>query len=97
MLPHISEELWEINGNKTSVFNESYPIYDEKLVIDDIIPIAIQVNGKLRGSIDVQKNINEVDLVCIAKKQENVKLFLKNKNIIKEIIVPKRLVNFVVK
>ena len=97
LIPHISEELWELNGNSASVFDESYPKYDKSLVIDDTVSIAIQVNGKLRGSIEVEKTIDKEDLLAFAKKQENVNIHLKDKNIIKEIIVPERLINFVVK
>ena len=59
--------------------------------------IAVQVNGKLRGNIQVAKTITKEDLLLAARDQENVTLHLKNKNIIKEIVVPKRLVNFVVR
>ena len=97
LIPHVSEELWEINGNPGSVFDEAYPEYDKTLVIDDTVPIAIQVNGKLRGSMEVEKNMNKDDLLNFAKTQDNVKFHLKDKDIIKEIVVPERLVNFVVK
>ena len=97
LIPHISEELWEINGGLESVFDQPYPSYNKALVVDDKVSIAIQVNGKLRGSIEVEKTINKEDLIAFAKTQENVNLHLQNKDIIKEIVVPERLVNFVVK
>ena len=72
-------------------------MHDKSLVIDDTVSIAIQVNGKLRGSMEVEKNMKKDELLNIAKTQENVKFHLKDKDIIKEIVVPERLVNFVVK
>ena len=95
--PHIAEELWEINGQNNSVFIQSYPEYDPVLAEEDAMIIAIQINGKLRGNIEVSKTINNEELLNTAREQENVSYYLKDKNIIKEIVVPKKLVNFVVK
>jgi len=97
IVPHISEELWEINGGERSVFLESFPVYDQSLAEEDIITIAVQVNGKLRGNVEVVKTINNEELLAFAKEHENVSIHLKDKDMIKEIIVPQRLVNFVVK
>ena len=94
--PHIAEELWEINGRNESVFLETYPKYDLLLAEEDIVTIAIQINGKLRGNIEVEKTINKDALLNAARNQGNVIIHLKNKKIIKEIVVPGRLVNFVV-
>jgi leucyl-tRNA synthetase len=95
--PHIAEELWQINGNDASVFLENYPDYDPTLCIDDHITIAIQVNGKLRGSVEVAKDIEKENLLSEARSNENVHSHIEGKQIIKEIVVPQRLVNFVVK
>ena len=95
--PHIAEELWEINGGVDSVFLEKFPEYDPVLAEEDTMTIAVQVNGKLRGNIEVAKKINDEDLLKAARSQENVSIHLKDKNVIKEILVPERLVNFVVK
>ena len=97
LMPHLSEELWEIRGGAESVFDECFPSHDESLVIDDTVSMAIQVNGKLRGTIDVAKNIDKDALLIAAKLQDNVALHMKDKEIIKEIVVPERLVNFVIK
>ena len=97
LTPHIAEELWQINGGNSSVFLESFPEYDKSFADEDVVNIAVQVNGKLRGSIEVAKTITKEDLLNAARDQENVALHLKDKNIIKEIIVPERLVNFVIK
>ncbi len=97
IVPHIAEELWEMNGGGNSVFLESFPKYDPALTEEKTITIAVQVNGKLRGNIEVAKTINNEELLSSAKEHENVSIFLKDKHMIKEIVVPQRLVNFVVK
>lgn len=97
ILPHISEEAWEHNGGQGSVFNESYPNFDPSQVEEDNISIAIQVNGKLRGTIDVGRDISKNELILKAKQQENVNIHIGDSKIVKEIVVPQRLVNFVVK
>ena len=97
LTPHIAEELWEINGGGESVFMEAFPEFDAALAEEDTISIAVQVNGKLRGNIEVVKTISNEELLISARAQENVGIHLKDKNVIKEIVVPQRLVNFVVK
>jgi len=97
LTPHIAEELWEINGGVNSVFLESYPEFDSALAEEDSVTIAIQVNGKLRGNINVSRTVSKEDLLISAREQENVSIHLNNKDVIKEIVVPQRLVNFVVK
>ena len=97
IFPHLAEEAWEKNGGVESIFNETYPSFDRSKVKEDSVSIAIQINGKLRGSMEVEKTIKKDDLLDIAKTQENVKFHLKDKNIIEEIVVPERLINFVVK
>ena len=96
-VPHIAEEVWENNGGVVSVFNEPYPAFDPSLLEGDSISIAIQVNGKLRGNIDVSRNISKSELIAQARQHENVVIHIANNKILKEIVVPKRLVNFVVK
>ena len=97
LTPHIAEELWEINGGGGSVFLEAFPEFDAALAEEDTISIAVQVNGKLRGNIEVVKTLEKDALLVEARKHENVNHHLAGKEIIKEIVVPQRLVNFVVK
>ena len=97
LTPHIAEELWEINGGGESVFLEAFPEFDAALAEEDTIAIAVQVNGKLRGNIKVVKTLEKDALLLEARKHENVHNYLAGKEIIKEIVVPQRLVNFVVK
>ena len=95
--PHLSEELFEKLGNTTSVFNDSWPEYDPDMIVDDSMVIAIQVNGKLRGSIEVSLDATKEDILSESRDVENVQKFTDGMNIIKEIYVPNKLVNLVVK
>nr|MBP9852342.1 class I tRNA ligase family protein [Candidatus Paceibacterota bacterium] len=99
--PHVTEELWSMLGEKKSINSadniSNWPKFDEKLIVDDTVTVAIQVNGKTRGTIDVAKDIAEVDAVSMAKQHTDVARHLGDKEIIKTIYVPNRLINFVVK
>ena len=95
--PHISEEIWSQLGNKVSVFDENWPTFDDAKTIDDVLTVIIQVNGKLRGKLEVSDDINKDELISQAKSVDNVSIHLSDKQIVKEIVVPKKLVNFVVK
>ena len=94
-VPHIAEELWEVTGHNKSVFYANWPIYDENKMKDDIIEIAIQVNGKLRDSIKVDAGISKDDALKMAK--EAIASRLEGVEIVKEIYVPGKIVNIVVK
>ena len=96
-IPHMSEELNEQMDSFESLSYAQWPNFDENLVKEDLITIAIQVNGKLRGSIQVADDIDDKTLKSESSKVDSVKKYLDGKEIIKKIIVPGRLVNFVVK
>ncbi len=96
MAPHLAEELWQMHGGKTTLAYEAWPKFDEHLAKDDLITVAIQVNGKLRGTIDVEPSIDQASAIALAKEQEGVQRFLIG-TIVKEIYVPGKIVNFVVK
>lgn len=95
--PHLTEELWEILGHKDMLMKQEWPAYDEELAKDDLISLPIQVNGRMRGAIEVSPDIDEADALAQAKEQENVKKFIDGKEIAKEIFVPGKIVNIVVK
>ncbi len=95
--PHIAEELWELIGNKESITKATWPKFDSSKIIQTEVEIIIQVNGKIRGRINVEFNSSEEFLKSTALSQENVKQYLTNKKIIKEIVVKNKLVNFVIK
>jgi len=97
--PHLAEELWErINSKKVnSIYFESWPKYDEKLIKDENITIAIQVLWKLRWEIEVNINESKENIISKAKEVETVKKWLNWKEIVKEIYVPWKIINIVVK
>ena len=94
--PHLSEELWSILGNKNSVFNHKWPKYAESKIKKNDIKIAVQVNGKVRCTITIGLNDEKETALSIAKSNSNVQNYLNNKNIIKEIYIPGKIINFVV-
>ena len=95
--PHIAEELWQSIGNKYSIHNESYPMYEEKYLIEEEKKIAVQVNGKVRATITINVNDSEDVVKEKALDQENVKKFTEGKEIVKIIVIKGKIVNIVVK
>jgi leucyl-tRNA synthetase len=95
--PHLAEELWERLGNTTSVFEAGWPTYDPALAKDDLVEVAIQVNGKLRGTMTVAPDLPEAEAKDRALATENVQKHLAGKSIAKVIYVPGRLINIVVR
>ncbi len=97
LCPHITEEIWERLGHNESIAYEPWPIYDIEKTIDDNITIGVQVNGKLRGTIDIKKDAPKEEVEELAKANENVKKFTEGLEIVKVIVVPNKIVNIVVK
>jgi len=98
IVPHITEEIWEVVfNNKESIANEAWPVYDENKIVDETFTMIVQVNGKVRGKLETDSNTNEEEMKKSALNIENVKTFTDGKEIIKIIVVPKKLVNIVVK
>lgn len=93
--PHLSEELWQSLGNTESVFKNAWCKYDENMLKDDTVEIAIQINGKLRETLEIDINANKEDILAMAK--EKIADKLEGLNIIKEIYVPGKIVNIVAK
>ena len=83
--------------SNSSVFDQKWPHYNNSLVIDDEIQIVVQVNGKLRGNLEIALNQDKDDVLKSAKSLDNVSKFISKGNLIKEIYVPNKIVNFVVK
>jgi leucyl-tRNA synthetase len=83
-------------GNSSSVHKDSWPEFQEKYLALDTITIAVQINGKLRGEINVAAEADENTIVEAAKAHEKVAAYLKDQTIRKTIYVPSRLVNFVI-
>ena len=93
--PHICEEMYSLLGNNSSIAYASWPTYDEALCVDDSITIGVQINGKLRTTITVNKDTSSADLERIALENEAVKRNLEGKTIRKVIAVVNRIVNIV--
>ncbi|MFC1981098.1 leucine--tRNA ligase [Chloroflexota bacterium] len=95
--PHLAEELWQRTGRYYSIHNRSWPDWNEELARDEQITLVVQVNGKLRDRIAVPASITEVEARQLAAGSARVQPYLEGKEVFKEIYVPGRLVNFVVK
>jgi len=96
-VPHFAEELWEKAGEKPSVSLHKWPEWDEAKTIEDIIPIVIQINSKNRSTLNVSSGCSKEELEKLSLENDRIKSLLEGKKIIKTIIVPDKLVNFVVK
>lgn len=96
-VPHFSDELWNKMGNKTYLFNEEWPNYNEKLTIADEVEIAVQVNGKVRGTLEIDRNLTKDEIEKLALGIENVKKHLEGKEVVKIIVIPGKIVNIVIK
>lgn len=97
MVPHITQTLWETLEQPGLVLNVTWPKVDESALVKDEIELMVQVNGKLRGKISVAKDLDKDAILALAKAEESVTKFIDGKELIKEILVPGRLVNLVVK
>jgi leucyl-tRNA synthetase len=93
--PHIAEELWERLGHKTGVFEGTWPAYDEQMIVEDEVELAVQVNGKLRGTVRVAKTIAQADALALAMKDPAIAKFVTGATK-KVVFVPGRLLNLVV-
>ena len=97
MAPHITEELWELNGQEFSIHNQEFPSWDDQLISTDTKTIVVQVNGKVRSQFNIEGTKSEEEIFEIASNNEKVQENLIGKEIIKKIYVKDKLVNFVVK
>jgi len=96
IVPHFSEELWQILGNKQSIFKASWPKYDPELLVEENVELVVQVNGKVRLKIEVSREISEDKLKELLLADEKLACWLGGKSPKKFIVVPQKLVNIVV-
>jgi leucyl-tRNA synthetase len=94
--PHLADEIAEAYGSKAFTVTQGWPEFDPALVVDDVIPYAVQVNGKLRAEIRVPADAAEAEVRAAAEADERVRTAMTGKTLRKFVFVPKRLVNFVV-
>ncbi len=95
--PFMTEELWERTGHKESIHIQPWPKWDEKLTYEEKFTLVIQVNGKLRDRVEVPVGISDEEMKKIALKSPNAQKFIKDKEIIKFVTVPNKLINIVAK
>ena len=96
IIPHVTEELWSMLGEENTIAYEKWPTYDESKIKDDSYEMVVQVNGKVRGKIEISSNTSGEEMVDIALGIPNVNANIQGKEIIKVIVIPKKLVNIVV-
>jgi leucyl-tRNA synthetase len=97
MAPHFAEELWQALGHDKSLAYEPWPQYDEEAIREATVEIPVQIQGKLRSKIRVATDAGREDLEAAARADARMVELLDGKTVVKVIVVPGRLVNFVVK
>lgn len=95
--PHMCEELWEALGHSNTLAYEPWPAYDAALARDEQIEVPVQINGKVRAKILVPAELNPQELEAAARADERVAAMLDGKQLVKLVVVPARLVNFVIR
>ena len=95
--PHIAEELWKRLGHAGTVTFEDFPVSEEKWLVDDEIELPVQVNGKVRARVNVPADADRDAVIARVLEEPNVASHLEGKNLVKQIVVPGRMVNLVVK
>ncbi len=94
--PHIAVELWHLTGQEDSVHLQNWPVHDEELAWANEITIVVQVNGKVRATVEVEQGMAWEGLKALALEQPNVQPYLDGRELRKAILVPDKLVNLVV-
>ncbi|MEA3422254.1 MAG: leucine--tRNA ligase, partial [Bacillota bacterium] len=95
--PHITEELWERKGYDDDISSQKWPVYDEEKTKEDIVELAVQINGKVRYKISVDRQATKEEIEKIAREHERLDELIEGKQIVKVVVIPNRLVNIVVK
>ena len=95
--PHVCEEIWQVFGHTESIAYESWPEYDENKCVSNVVEMPVQINGKVRSVILMSNSASKDEVLEIVKADEKVKAAIEGKTIIKEIVVPGKIINIVVK
>ena len=93
----MAEEIWEVCGGKESLAFKTWPTFDPMLAKDDLITMAVQINGKTRTTLDVPAGISQADFMALAKKEEKLLKYLENAQIVKEVFIAGKICNLIVK
>ena len=95
--PHLAEEMWQDLGNKDLCSLAEWPLWDEAKTVDSTVEVAVQVNGKVRATVELPLNCPAADAIATAKANEKILPFIEGKTVIKEISIPNKIINIVVK
>ncbi len=95
--PHITEEMWELLGEKGRVYQQTWPVYDEQKTIEDTVEIAVQINGKVKANLTIAIDEKQDEVAPKAMEIPVIKAALEGKTVVKVIYVPGRIFNIVVK
>ena len=95
--PHIAEELWKKLGHTDTVTYEPFPTFEEKWLTDDEVELPVQINGKVRSRITVAADASQEQIIEVALADEKIAPQIEGKNLVKQIVIPGRMVNLVVK
>ena len=95
--PFVTEEMWQQLGHDETIAFESWPVYDPTKIVEDTVTIPVSINGKLKATVEVPVGASQAEVIEAAKNNETVKKNLEGKEILKEIVVPNKIVNIVVK
>ena len=95
--PHIGEELWSVLGHNDTVAYEPWPTYDESKTVDDTVEVVVQVNGKVKAKIEIALDADKDTALAAAKADERIAELVEGKTVVKEIVVPNKIVNIVVR
>jgi leucyl-tRNA synthetase len=99
IIPHAGEEIWQAMGHNDTIAFEPWPVYDEAKCKDSVVTIAVQVNGKMRGTVEMDADLDNDAVVQNVLANEKIAAFLEKNggNIVKTIVVKNKLVNLIVK
>lgn len=95
--PHMGEELWQMIGKEGSIFDISWPEFDESALVKDEVEVVVQINGKVRAKLSVGANMTKEEMEKVALENDKVQASIGDKTVVKVIAIPKKLINIVVK
>jgi leucyl-tRNA synthetase len=95
--PHITEEMWSQLGHEDRLYQKSWPVCDEAALVKDEIEVIVQINGKLRDKLLLPNNSSKEATEEAARNLDKVKEAIDGRNVVKVIVVPNKIINFVVK
>jgi len=95
--PHMTEEMWSMLGGEGFILTSEWPTADPELMKEDVATVVVQVNGKLRGQVEVPSGAPEAQVLAAVDANENVQKWLAGKEVVKRVYIPGKLLNLVIK